>query len=359
MRDCRSGHGLASLVDEGEGREIVMRVLSSDSVPEVTRLAARRWLAYSYYKNGNPGDAAEIYRSIIAANKDFSADRAYLGLILLAEGRMAEALAIDSGLQGDFPAVQKFKTELYKRLGRYDDAINAMERANAFRREYYSDIESRNLIGTIADYYEANRRLRDRELLYMRMTLWLVALTVVSVALALVLLFGRYRRRKNEAIEANVRAVSELQDACSLRESERNTAREAVRRLLRERYKVLDEVCLIAWGSPDDRLARKAISNKMTELIATLASDKGEFARLETMVNEHYAGALDGLKAAYPGIKDVDYKLYVYTALGFSAGAVALLLGIDKVSIVYDRKRRLKARLLSLPGGERLVEPID
>ncbi len=97
----------------------------------------------------------------------------------------------------------------------------------------------------------------------------------------------------------------------------------------------------------------------MTELSATVASDKGEFACLETMVNEHYAGAFDWLKAAYPGIKDVDYKLYVYTALGFSAGAVALLLGIDKVSIVYDRKRRLKARLLSLPGGERLVEPID
>ncbi|MDE6285424.1 MAG: hypothetical protein K2L99_00320 [Muribaculaceae bacterium] len=350
---------MASLVDESEGREMVMRVLSSQGVPEVTRVAASRWLAYSYYKGGKLAEAEEIYTSIIAANKDFPADRAYLGLILLAEGRVDEALAIDSGLHGDFPVVQKFKSELYKCLGRYEDAIRAMEQAEAFRREFYSDIQSRNLIGSLYDYYEANRKLREKELRYMRMILWLVVVSVVSVGAALALLFARYRRRKNEAEEANLRAVSELQEACSAGESERNAIRDAMHRLLRERYRVLDEVCLIAWSSPDDKVARKAISNKMTELIATLASDKGEFSRLEALVNEHYDGALDALKTVFPSIKDVDYKLYVYTALGFSAGAVALLLGIEKVSIVYDRKRRLKARLLQLSGGDALVEPIS
>ncbi|MDE6109068.1 MAG: hypothetical protein K2F72_02140, partial [Muribaculaceae bacterium] len=142
---------MASLVDESEGREMVMRVLSSHGVPEVTRLVAHRWLAYSYYKGGTLAEAEEIYTSIIAANKDFPADRAYLGLILLAEGRVDEALAIDSGLHGDFPVVQKFKSELYKCLGRYGDAIRAMEQAEAFRREFYSDIQSRNLIGSLYD----------------------------------------------------------------------------------------------------------------------------------------------------------------------------------------------------------------
>ncbi|MDE6497232.1 MAG: hypothetical protein K2L21_01080 [Muribaculaceae bacterium] len=350
---------LASLVDDTEGLALMKQVLSSDSVPEVSRLVAHRWLAYSYYKGGKLAEAEEIYTSIIAANKDYPVDRAYLGMILLAKGRVDEALAIDSGLHGDFPVVQKFKSELYKCLGRYEDAIRAMERANAFRREYYSDIQSRNLIGSLSDYYEANRKLREKELRYMRMILWLVVVSVVSVSAALALLFARYRRRKNEAEEANLRAVSELQEACSAGESERNAIREAMHRLLRERYRVLDEVCLIAWSSPDDKVARKAISNKMTELIATLASDKNEFGRLEDIVNEHYSGVLDELKQACPNLKDVDRKLYVFTALGFSAGAVALLLGIDKVSIVYDRKRRLKARLLQLPGGDALVEPIS
>ena len=350
---------LASLVDDTEGLALMKQVLSSDSVPEVSRLVAHRWLAYSYYKGGKLAEAEDIYTSIIAANKDFPADRAYLGLILLAEGRVDEALAIDSGLHGDFPVVQKFKSELYKSLGRYEDAIRAMEQAEAFRREYYSDIQSRNLIGSLYDYYEANRKLREKELRYMRMILWLVVVSVVSVGAALALLFARYRRRKNEAEEANLRAVSELQEACSAGESERNAIRDAMHRLLRERYRVLDEVCLIAWSSPDDKVARKAISNKMTELISTLASDKGEFVRLEALVNEHYDVVLDALKSVFPNIKDVDYKLYVYTALGFSAGAVALLLGIEKVSIVYDRKRRLKARLLQLPGGDALAEPIS
>ena len=350
---------IASMTDESEGRRLLMQLLESDSVPEVTRLVALRRLAYSYYKEGEIARATEIYRGIIAAGKDFSEDRAYLGMLLLAEGRVDEALEIDGRLQGNFPAVYKFKAELYKRLGRYEAAIDAIEKMDAFKSGYYSDIHDRNLIGALAGYYETNRQLREKELHHTRMILWLVVVSVVSVAAALALLFGRYRRRKNEAVEANVRAVSELQEACNASETECNAARESVRRLLRERYKVLDEVCLIAWGSPDDKVARRAISDKMTELIATLASDRGEFARLEAMVNEHYAGALDSLKAALPNIKNVDYRLYVYTALGFSAGAVSLLLGIDKVSIVYDRKRRLKARLLRLPHGAALVEPIS
>ena len=79
---------IASMTDESEGCRLLMQLLESDSVPEVTRLVALRGLAYSYYKNGEIARATEIYRGIIAAGKDFSEDWAYLGMLLLAGGRV-------------------------------------------------------------------------------------------------------------------------------------------------------------------------------------------------------------------------------------------------------------------------------
>ncbi len=77
--------------------------------------------------------------------------------------------------------------------------------------------------------------------------------------------------------------------------------------------------------------------------------------RMERLVNSNFDNLLVRLRADMPKIKDVDYSLYVFSVLGFSAGAIAFLTGVERTSIIYDRKRRLRKKLEALDSGGEYV----
>jgi hypothetical protein len=54
-----------------------------------------------------------------------------------------------------------------------------------------------------------------------------------------------------------------------------------------------------------------------------------------------------------PGLKDDDYKLYLYSILGFSASTIELFLKESKVENVYNRKARLKNKINQLEQSKR------
>ncbi len=49
-----------------------------------------------------------------------------------------------------------------------------------------------------------------------------------------------------------------------------------------------------------------------------------------------------------PGLKDVDYCLFLFTVLKFKNPAIRLLLREEKVNAIYNRKRRLKDKINQL-----------
>lgn len=57
-------------------------------------------------------------------------------------------------------------------------------------------------------------------------------------------------------------------------------------------------------------------------------------------------------KAAFPDLKDADYKLFLFLTLGFSIPAITLLLREDKIEAVYNRKARLKTKIKKFGGTD-------
>ena len=47
-------------------------------------------------------------------------------------------------------------------------------------------------------------------------------------------------------------------------------------------------------------------------------------------------------------MKEADYRLFLFSLLGFSIPAIAVFLKEKKITAVYDRKRRLKDKIKTL-----------
>lgn len=91
----------------------------------------------------------------------------------------------------------------------------------------------------------------------------------------------------------------------------------------------------------------------IVDLKQSFISDNKKIADLENYVNTHFDNILAELRLTLPKLKEIDFRLFLFSALGFSINAISMFLEVDKISKVYDRKRRLKDKIKTLPDMQR------
>jgi hypothetical protein len=69
--------------------------------------------------------------------------------------------------------------------------------------------------------------------------------------------------------------------------------------------------------------------------------------------DDYMSNIMSDFRRDLPGLKDDDYKLYLYSILGFSASTIELFLKESKVENVYNRKARLKNKINQLEQSKR------
>lgn len=220
---------------------------------------------------------------------------------------------------------------------------------------YYSELLGHELSDALEAYHEANKALGEQQMQKMKIIVWLTVCVAFMAVLSLCLFLAMYRRRKNAQAEAAFQMAADLRRMCSESDSARDIAKRQLVSLLRERNEMLDRVCRIAYESPNQKVAEKNLAKAVDEFVGGLTRDKAGMERMERLVNSNFDNLLVRLRADMPKIKDVDYSLYVFSVLGFSAGAIAFLTGVERTSIIYDRKRRLRKKLEALDSGGEYV----
>ena len=110
--------------------------------------------------------------------------------------------------------------------------------------------------------------------------------------------------------------------------------------------KMLDRLCEQYYVYEGTSNLQHKILREVRSIVEGLRSDPAEQKKLEDSLNARHDGVMRRLRTAFPGLKEEDYLLYLFTASGFSSTTVSTLLGRDK-SIVYNRLYRLKERLKS------------
>lgn len=201
-------------------------------------------------------------------------------------------------------------------------------------------VMSQSLGTSMREFYISERNINEARLKSTRaIAISIIIITVLLLTIAAIYLI-RYRKRKLEIINNNVEIARNLSELLAKNDAKSQTT---IQSLLAERFTMIDNLCRTLYEAPS-RVAKKRISEEITSLIDQYSSDSKKLSELETLVNRHHNNILIKLRNEFPDLKDADIRLFMFSVLGFSNSAIAIFLKEEKITAIYDRRKRLKAK---------------
>lgn len=282
-------------------------------------------------------------------------DTAYLGLALVSTGEITKAMEIHQKIETDSNlATIELKSKIYQAVGDYEKAYNALTILDSLTNNKFDRILGSDIPRLITEQLEEDKKVAEyRESAANAKLTIIIALTIALVAMFIFLTLRTYRRQKMK-IERNIAIAENLREILRLKEND-NTI--IVNNLLASHFDYIDSLCKICYETRDKSALRAKISNEVTNLIGSLTDHNGKLGELESLADSLYDGVLTDFKRNFPGLKEIDYHLFLFSIFGFSTTAIALLLNEDKIDSVYNRRARLKNRikLSNIPDVNRFL----
>lgn len=326
----------------------------------------------------------EICKSELAE----SSDSLHLCEILIEMGNVSEAQKIlgrISETEEDKLLKSFIRYSIAKRFGDHESALEEVEYIDGESNTIIKNAVSQNLTSPLTDYFDLRKKLDESEIKVYRIKfLSIVICSIVVLILILVIgfyLYKRHRRNISEKIllaqqlqEDLKRAYTEnilhsemiknlnaekqdLQQQLKV-DSVRSADRDAelhniIKDLLSSQYELFEELSSISLTSLDSKTAEKKIVAAVTRFIKDLSTPNGKIVDLEKQVNSIYGNLISDFKKDLPNMKDADYMLFLFSVYNFSSTTIMLLLKEDKISAVYNRKKRLKEKIRQLDDAKR------
>ena len=290
----------------------------------------------------------------IKDNPSFSLeDSTFLALSYIETGNISAAESIINDLEKDTTEYAQWgKYMVNKALGNYEKALLHKESdATQFERRMLQCFNM-NLPGLAINYYHLKEQMRTKELKSSRMLFGLLIVIVILLLSFSAYLVYRYYRSSQERIERNVLLAQNLREMLYEKETENDKIQIQLREKLKCEFSIIDKLCNKLYECEDSAVARKRISGEVVEVIEELSKNK-KIDELEKSVNAVCGNIINDFKVDFPNLKDADYRLFLYSILGFSTSSITVFLGEKNITSVYERKRRLKDKIKKLDNINR------
>lgn len=307
---------------------------------------ARRNKGLSLYAQGTYPLAAEVYDSILVSGYGNSRDSAYRGLIYLESGHLAEARSM-LGADDDpsnFPLTY-LRVKIYKA----EDSIAAALRLH---EQFVSDADKRlkqrmstDITSSLVTQLSLDKKVSEAQSRAKSIFILSVSALILMLAVVLIVLFRNYRRQQLARIEQNIQLAHQLEEMLDSRNSDFTEARLTIQQMMSTKYELLDRLCYQMAEGVQSAAAGKKISDTVNSVIKQISQNPKTLAELEALIDKHYDNLFSDFRATLPALKDSDYKLYLFSILGFSSASIAVLLSEKKVSNIYNQKRHLKDKI--------------
>lgn len=295
--------------------------------------------------------AVPILKEIIKSEEKERDDSLYLCLALANSGAYYDALNLYDKIPTDStPIHNNIKYALYKGERDFENALSLLEKLDMGAVETLRTSMSQNLMSALSEYFELSEKLSESETRADRLAFWLTICGLGTLLLATgyiaYVLIKKREREKNE----KVLLAEQLQESLSRSEEK---ASDIIKKLTASRYSIIEEICSIIIQNPDSKKTRNKIAEMVTNLIESLSLRSEKVEELERQVDDTFSNLFSDFKMDLPGLKEIDYLLFLFSVLGLSSSTISVLLKEQKVESVYNRKKRLKDKIKKLPDDKR------
>ena len=236
--------------------------------------------------------------------------------------------------------------QIFSRSGEIGKALAALEKVMEYANRSQSGALSAAVAASQRDYIQG-RAEADRERLHAaRLQLWVLAL---GFLLALAAVAAVYYVRKAEA-------QKKLDAEKAETEKFMNIAEDLQARLSRpvsksepkvfDKFNVLERLCEQYYVYEGTDNLQPKILKEVKSIVEGLRSDKKVQKVLENMLDQTMDNVMARLRGDFQSWKEDDFRLFSFTAAGFSSTTISALMGKEK-GVVYNRVWRLKGRISS------------
>lgn len=339
-----------------------------------------------------------------------SADSVNLALIMTEAGNPEDAIdMINKVSEPNAETEMDVRYNYAYKKKNYKEAIECLMQINYINAETVKNAVNQNLSGTIADYFELSKKTELAEIKASQAQAWLLALSSVFIlGIAVLIITIAYRRQKRniadkimlaeqlrESLERSKSLLDESKyklDESRTRLYEQDTLLTEKDTLLNERdtliteknrqlaekdhkldeatammedslsriqilisskYELLNKLSMVVYAAGSSKKAESKIADTVTQIINELKVSKKGLEKLENELNSNCNNLMHDFRRDLPGLKEIDYLLYLFTALNFSIPVISLFLKEERIESIYNRKRRLKDRISKLSDPQK------
>lgn len=222
------------------------------------------------------------------------------------------------------------------------EALELFEKFSDRNNEEVEQILKQSISSVQKDYYQSQYQIADYKA--KNRSLILIILVISSLFFITLVLFStvRYRRIKEEEKEQYIRYAEEIsRQLDELKNDRYPTLQKKYITMYKTRYETLRTLFDKYLHSEDRIDAESIVYRQVVSLIKELRKDIENDRKLERTLDADLGGIMTCLKTEFPNLKQKDYTLFGYLALGFDALIISRLMGTNQ-NTIYVSKYRLK-----------------
>ena len=276
-------------------------------------------------------------------------------------------------ISDDHDIVKLWRYRIFPEQGRYEQAIEDLERSVLVQDSIVVATLRQSLIRSQRDYLKAETQILKKENQIARQRIILIIITSLVLVVALFLMYFRRRATFNKkldelsALHLESQHMLDLQNARTASMNAELEEKEAALLHLRKQfasmykaqYKTLNDLCA-AYLSPVKKDRKDVLYDEAMRQLEIIVNDKDSQDRFMSIVNNSLDNIIDKLRKDLPSHKEQDFRFLMYIIVGFDATTIANLTGYS-VGTVYTKKNRLKGVIscLSSPFRDFYLQFID
>ena len=272
---------------------------------------------------------------------------------LVGQNRESDRISSDiSSILGDVKIgpVELWKYRINKHRGDYKKALSEFEYSIQTQDSVLVAVLGESFDRIQKDYYseKANRIAAEKQNQAI-----VTGIIIVAIIIACAILLFLYLRKQRLWIQQMEEAEALRNDFARLINDDNdkdvalNQLREQYRNVLREQFRILDDLCAAYW-SPKRGSKKELIYSASSKAIELIKNDD----KLEEKIDQYLDGIMTKLRTDFPNKKDADFKLIALFIIGFSGKTIASIMNLS-VGTVYTYKNRIKQEISELDSSNK------
>ena len=293
-------------------------------------------------------EAIEIYQKLLEAYGIELEENVFENLLACyySVGDTIAASLLQAELKGAYPDIDFIPGWVYAANGNYEKAYNTLLTDFKLYEEAYLLWKRQSVAQSIKKAADTENEELQISLTAAHTIKYLICIICLIIIVSAIVIIRMMINHSHDREREWIIRAQELSTSLNTITASNSVMQADVRDLFEMRFSQIDRLCKDYYQYQGHKSMQRKVAEQLSTMITNLGNDASTLSELRTFANKFTHQLITDLECQIPDLKEGEIKLFLYRVLGFSPAAISLFLG-EKIELIYTRKSRLKAKIMS------------